>query len=340
MIAVHPAGDYAHRQPLAYAPLRAACTDRIRLVGSPAEADVIVLAHPKDLTAHGPVLTAGMGADQRLVLLSEEPLWDTVWGPDPMAAHVPCARRRVAQLTHQTSGIFAFARIPYFLLTDHAFYVRYAGWFARNAARAPADWAADWAARPLDLVFAAEYRDEARFDVGFDGGRLRGLGRWRTQVALACKSPAMVRTGWGWNTLPRRQDLPDWHLEKFLDYDGRARMVSALENTHQRHYVSEKIFDAFAMGAVPLYAAAPDHRVWDLVPREAVLNLWDLSPEEARTAIADFTPDARFWASYAQAQADLAARFARPAAFLQETARLAGALVTAFHEVLAAPDRD
>lgn len=330
MINAYPLGKYSHRQPLAYRPVRDACADHLRLTTALPDADVVILAHSKDLDAHGTGLAAALEAHQRLVLLSEEPFWDTVWGRDPLrrVQHHPTDAGPLAFvcLNHHTSRIYDFDEIPYFLLTDARFFTRYASWFRRNAARDTAHWQAHFAEARHAVVFLAEYRDEARFDVTFDGHDIFGMGRLRTQIALACNGPDVLRSGAGWNTLPRRQDLPDWHLDKFLELDGRCRILSAIENTHQASYVSEKLFDAYAVGAVPLFVAGPGHRVHDLVPEGSFLNLYGLTPEAAAARIAAFVPDEAFIARYHAAQAKLAALFASPAALVRERARLGTAL--------------
>lgn len=339
MIAVHAAGDYAHRQPLAYPAIRALLGGRVRVVDRPGAADLVVVAHPKDLRAHGPALAERLGADQRLALLSEEPLWDTVWGEDPTRPRqsvtgpsgVPHA---VAVLNHHGSAIYDFDHIPYFLLTSRSYVARYAAWFARNAGLDRAAWRARLDAAAWDVAFLAEYRDGPEFDIRYEAAGIFGLGAERTRIALACNRGRVLRSGAGWNTLPRRQSLPDWHLEKYLDLSGRVRILSAIENTHQKNYVSEKLFDAYAAGAVPLYVAGPGHRVRDVAPEAAFLNLYGLDPDAAAARIGDFAVTDGFLDAYRATQDALAARFNDPALLAAEQARLANALVAALETCL------
>jgi len=331
VITVHPFGDYSHRQPLAYPAIRSHVGDVIAVSRDMAAADLVIVAHSKDLERHGLALRQRLRPDQRLVLLSEEPLWDTVWAPTPLRraqVHMTAAGRLpYVFLNHHSSTIFDFDRIPYFLLTEHAFFPRYARWFARNGARTPEDWARHFEQTEFDIGFIAEYRDGAEFDATFPAAGIYGLGKRRTEIALACTQGRVLRTGAGWNRLPRRQSLPDWHLEKFLDYDHRIRLLSAIENTHQDNYVSEKIFDSFAMGAVPLYIAGPLHRVSDLAPSGSWLNLVGLSPADAAARIGEFRISDRFLTRYATAQRALADLFASPGALVAEHDRLRRALV-------------
>ena len=105
-------------------------------------------------------------------------------------------------------------------------------------------------------------------------------------------------------------------------------MMGALENTHHGLYVSEKIFDAFACGAVPVYFAGPGHRVFDLVPEAAMINLYGHEPEAAAKHLARFTPDAALAEAWQDTARRLAALFGDPALVERERARVAEAVVT------------
>ncbi|MEL6208721.1 MAG: hypothetical protein AAFR44_00760, partial [Pseudomonadota bacterium] len=88
-ITVFVAGAYGHRQPLAYAPIRDAAAGLIATTDRLEAADLVVVAHWKDVVAQGPGLIARLSPAQRLVLLSEEPFWDTLWCPAPFAPRLP-----------------------------------------------------------------------------------------------------------------------------------------------------------------------------------------------------------------------------------------------------------
>ncbi|AWZ22168.1 hypothetical protein RTM1035_10555 [Roseovarius sp. TM1035] len=329
-IKVHPFGDYAHRQPLAYDPIRRACAPAITVTDTFDAADIILLAHTKDLDRHAEALAPRLAAHQRLVLLSEEPLWDCVWAKDPLTpaqvVETEAGPLPYVFLNHVTSDIYEFERIPYFLLTDYAYPTRYGCWFAQNARLSQEDWTARFAEAKWDMAFVAEYRDEPRFDAAFPEAGFYGLGRWRTRLALACTGERLLRMGAGWNVLPRRQILPDWHLEKYLDLRGRCAVLSAVENTYHRSYITEKLFDSLAIGAVPLYVAGADHRVHDLLPQGAFVNLNGLTPEAAAERIAGFAADPQTLSAYCEAQARMAALFNTPSLLCAEYERLAQAL--------------
>lgn len=340
-IRLHVTGEHAHRQPLAYAPIRAACTGAIRLSDRPEEADVVAVAHIHNLQTEGTALRRMLGAGQRLVVLSEEPYWDTVWAADPLrrtqSVQTEAGPLPFTFLNHHTSGLFDFDRIPYFLLTHHHFAARYARWFARNARLGAADWQAQFRAAPLRAVFMAVYRRGDRFARHWPEAGLAGLAEWRTRIAEACAGPGVLCCGIGWQDRMPRQALPDWHLDKVRRLAGRARFVSAIENTHHRHYVTEKIFDAFAAGAVPLYAAAPDHRLRSILPAASWLDLQGCAPAEAPGRLAGFAFDAAFIEAYRAAQSRLAGLFADPEILAGEYDRLRRALAGELAAVLEAP---
>jgi hypothetical protein len=322
-------GRHSTRQPFAYPALRPLWQDFATLTKTPAEADLLIISHPLDV-ADLPGFAA-LAARRPAVLLSEEPFWDTLFSPDPLAAdiHLPGAEGPIAlhQVNHHRSAIFDHDNLPYYLLTHHRFAARYRARFARNAARSGADWQAAFAHRTWQTLFMAERRQERFHDFTLPMGNIVGLCAWRTRLALAC-SREVTRLGASWQGGPTRFDMRDWHLDKLVQLDGQARVISALENTHQPNYLTEKLFDAFACGGLPLYMASPLHRVHDLgLPAAAWINLWGVEEAEAAQQIdAMPVPGAETCAAYAQAQSRLAGLFHDTGLWVAERHRLRRAL--------------
>ena len=306
-------GPHANRTPLAYPHLAPLWADHVTLTDDPADLDVH--AHPRD------VITLTGTA----VLLSEEPFWDSLYSPDPLADVITLPAGRMHQLNHHTSAIFAHGRIPYFVLTDPRYVAAYQRLFARNAARTPADWQALFAARRTDSVFMAENRPEPFHDLTIPEGDIIGLCAWRTRLALT--APGRVeRIGASWQGGKTRFTLTDWHGEKLAQMDDHARILSGIENTHQPAYLSEKLFDAFAVGARPLYVASPAHTIHALgLPPGSWVNLHGLTSDEA-TAALPATEDTAFFADYAAAQTVLRDLFTNETV-ATERARLGRAVV-------------
>ncbi len=282
-------GPHAHRTPLAYPHLAPLWADHVSVTNG--AADLHVFAHPRD------VITLPGNA----LLLSEEPFWDSLFSPDPLADVITLAPGRLHQLNHHTTALFTPAPIPYFLLTDPCYIRAYQRLFARNAALDAAQWQVRFAARRCDAVFMAEYRSESFHDVTWPEADIIGLCAYRTQLALAATG-RVVRQGGGWPGHTTRLDLTDWHGDKLAQLDQHSRLLSGIENTHQPAYLSEKLFDAFAVGSRPLYVASPAHVVHALgLPPKAWVNLHGLTPDQAARTLPG-SEDAAFCAAYATAQ--------------------------------------
>ncbi|WP_223634917.1 glycosyltransferase family 10 domain-containing protein [Rhodobacter sp. TJ_12] len=315
----------------------------LRLTDRPEQADILFISHPKELDQIPQILPITLAPGQKLVLLSEEPFWDTVWGRDPLRRHqllqTPDGPVPVTVLNHCTSTLYEFDEIPYFLLTNHHFSTRYGLWFRRNATRSAADWAAHFHTVPLQAAFLMRYRLDPFYDATFAEDTVFSLNNRRTEIARACHGPGMLREGTGWGDTPPRQSLPDWHLDKFLHLNRRCRFLGAIENTHQTHYISEKIFDAWAVGAIPLYEARPGHRVHDLARPGSWLNTDGMAPADiphimTQTAT---TMKTEGFEAYAAQQARLARLFSDPGPLHRELNRLHAALLREFNAVLAEP---
>lgn len=314
-------GPHAMRSPFGYASLRPLWQDHIELVAEPEAADLVICTHPQDARQ----LPEG-DSGTTLALFSEEPFWDSLFSPDPLAETVLIAGRALHQVNHHRSPIFAFDRLPYFLLTDHRFAAAYGHRFARNARLAAGDWQAAFAARKWRAAFMAERRIESFHDLAFPEGGILGLCAWRSR--LAASMPGAMPLGPSWQGGVARLDLPDWHMDKLMRLDGRALMISAIENTHQPAYVSEKIFDAFACGGVPLYVAEDSHSLHRLdLPPEAWINLHGLDSGEAALRLKGWMPSPGMAMDYAAAQSRLAALFGDIRIWQAERQRLSRSLL-------------
>lgn len=345
-IRVFVSGRHKARMPLSYAALAPLFADRIETVDRPAEADLHLFAHVLDVAEAPLALVEDWRARRRpVVLLSEEPFWDTIWNRRPTQPRRVVdglhGALPVVQINHQTSDVFRFEQIPYYLLTHHRFATTYAARFARNARLSTSAIRARLSAAPCDLCFLFERRPEPHHNAGWPEAGLFGLCAWRTALAEACTTGRVERLGASWQGGPPRQGLVNWYADKMARLDGHARIMGAIENTHQPDYLTEKLFDALANLSLPLYWAMPGHRLAEFgLPEESWINLAGLEPDEAALRVADLIgspfSDARLEA-LREAQAVLAARLGRPGPWLAERARLARALPLALEAVLDAP---
>ncbi|MBW7056847.1 hypothetical protein KY389_09085 [Paracoccus bogoriensis] len=345
-IRVFVSGRHKARMPVSYGALAPLFADRIAVVDRPDQADLYLFAHVLDV-AEAPLAVVEDWRARRVpvVLLSEEPFWDTIWNRRPIAPHRVVdglhGALPVVQINHQTSDVFRFDQIPYYLLTHHRFASTYAARFARNARLSASGLRARLEAAPCDLCFLFERRPEPHHNASWPEAGLFGLCAWRTALAEACTTGRVERLGASWQGGTRRQALTNWYADKMARLDGRARIMGAIENTHQPDYLTEKLFDALANLSLPLYWAQPGHRLSEFgLPEGSWVNLVGMDPAEAAQHVADLilTPfsDERIEA-LREAQAILAARLGRPEPWLAERARLAHALPRALEAVLEAP---
>lgn len=323
-------GAHAHRMPLAYDTLAPLWENRIQLDYTPEQVDLLIIAHPLDALSLAPDVAEAVARGVPAMLLSEEPFWDTLFSPDPLADKVTLpasvmGEMRLHQVNHHQSKIFDFEQIPYYLLTDPRFLRAYRDHFVRNARLDAVDWAEAWEARPADLVFMAERREERFHDIDIPEGGILGLCAWRTRLALACENAE--RLGASWQGGETRFVLEDWHLDKMTKLDGYARLISALENTRQPLYISEKIFDAFACGAVPLYMGGPGHGIHRLgLPGASWIDLWGENEATSKARLMSVLRNGADWPAYAAAQQHLAELFCNTETAARERIRIAQAL--------------
>lgn len=324
-------GRHSNRTPLSYEPIRRMIGSQISFVDSPFEADLVVTGFNKDISDNFDLLSSALGKSTKtkMVVLSEEPLWDITWSGDLTGREARVSGHGLeipyTFLGHETSDIFEFDRIPYFVLTSDHFAVRYANLISRFSGLKPEEMLQRWRKAEVSAAFFMEKRASEAFSCDFPDRDVFGLSAYRTEVAENITKTGVLRVGKGWGTDSRRQDLPDWHLDKLARIDGRTRVLSAFENVHQRLYITEKIFDAFAVGAIPAYWASPRHRVFELVPEASMLNCFGITPKEAANKIDSFEPDLEFADAWLDTAAKLASLFRNFSIVQTERQRIADA---------------
>lgn len=333
------AGRNANRSPFNYDVYRQTFNSRLQFVDKPEQADLLVFGASANIREHyAEVLNDRSDApNDRLVVLSEEPLWDTTWGNEFNKAHAVTSFRKhkleYAVLNHMTTDIFAFDKVPYFVTTDARYSTRYARLFRRNAEISAADLLDLWKTAPVRQAYFAERRDDERYDFERPDLDLFGHCAYRTRITEAAPNDDVLRVGQGWSETTRRQELPDWHLDKLTTLDRRTFICSALENTHLPDYITEKPFDAFAVIGVPVYAANSAHRIHEIVPEGSFINVWGMTPKEAAEHLRSFEPDLDFAERYVQAQKRLAMLFGDVEVLRAERRRVVDATTRALEAV-------
>lgn len=328
-------GRNSHRMPLAYVAYADLFTQRMNVSGIIEDADFIALGASPNIRENIETIAEvkKRKPNVRICVMSEEPLWDTTWGDEFGEKNCNISWQgttiEYTALNHMTSPIFAFDKLPYFITTENHYFVRYANLFKRNAELTPSEILTVWNNARWKFAFFAERREEPRYDFSRPNEDLYGLSAYRTRIADGFSGNDALRCGKGWNETGPRQALPDWHLDKLASLDGNSFVVSGLENTHQQHYITEKIFDAFACLGVPLYFASPNHRVHDLVPSDTFINLFGLKSDDAIAKVKNFTPDLAFAEAYLETQKRLSKLFSDPQTLIKERNRVVDETVAA-----------
>lgn len=336
---IHLFGPHSNRTPLSYAPILREVPQKLRFVSDPAKADILLTGFNRDFTE------AAQEIEQlhtkrpliKLLVLSEEPFWDTLWSDGFVSKN-----RRLSNgehyrfLNYENSDIFDFRHLPYFPLTDDDLLATYAARIEIAGKKQPKELLGAWQKAPVPLAFFAEHRLGKTFHKADIGKDIWTLSTPRTELAQLCAERAgdTLCVGKGWKDDARRQDLPNWHLDKLATLTDRTQICSAIENTHHYRYVTEKIFDAFAVGAIPIYFASNTHRVFEFVPPAAMINIFGLDAKAAADAVLSFTPDVHVAEAWVETAKALARLFADIRLIKEERRRVAERCLAAVLEVI------
>jgi len=334
-------GKHSNRTPLSYQPYLAHAKKYINIVESAEQADLIMTGFNIDYASDTATLRKQKLDNYKTkhVVFSEEPLWDVIWskGYKDQQRKIPNSISDLSYdfLNHMNTDIYAFDKIPYFITTDDKYFVRYGNLARRNVKMSTKDLLTHWSSAPTRSAFYAEIRDGENYGVSFEDDDIYGLCPMRTSVARNCKKGTIIRVGGGWpRTEKKRQALPDWHLDKLNELDNKTMIVSAFENTHQKHYITEKIFDAFAVNAIPIYFASPNHRIHELFPDGGFINVFGMTGEEAAKYVDNFQPDEVFANNYLKSQKRMVSLFSDPTVLIRERQRLVAEFVKVAKEII------
>jgi hypothetical protein len=290
-------GKHSCRTPLSYEPYQGLAKRKIEFEQDPANADILLTGFSKDFHDQYSNLKEILEANKslRLLIISEEPLWDTIYASEYQASIV----NNLTYLTrdeeipvhyyaHHNSKLFDYETIPYFLTTDLRYSLRYLLFINSWLRSSAGERMNRYKENRKQFTMIAEKRTEPWFEYSNPNLRLAGLSLIRSQIGLGMASDSDVY-GKGFDAYAiARQQLPDWHLDKISRTYCRYHVMSAIENTLHSNYVTEKIFDAFACSAMPLYCANADHSVYSMLGLTSLINIYGLSTTEACDAIRSF----------------------------------------------------
>lgn len=278
----------------------------------------------------------------KLVVLSEEPFWDTVWGDDfqnkkssiEIKRNGKTIKLEYFNLNHITTNIFDFENIPYFITTDDNYIDRYKSMFERNMKLDASYYLNTWEKAYKKYSFFMTRRVGKNFDLDFNDNKIKGLSRFRSLLCESLNDKDVYKEGKGWIDDRQRQSLKDWHLDKINKLDQKSYIVSALENTHMNNYISEKIFDAYAVQGIPIYYADKEHRIFDLIDKNSFINISKKNIRNATKEIKNFKSDKYFVESYIQVQAKLFKLFANKDFLVNERKRVVNEIEKEFKSII------
>ncbi|WNC71301.1 glycosyltransferase family 10 [Thalassotalea psychrophila] len=308
-------GKHSNRTPFAYSEYKLLFKESFTYVTRPENADILIFGFFIDIKENIEIIkySLKMNPQIQIVILSEEPLWDTLWSPDftrkKQNVTIEGINIEFYFLNHETTDIFDFVMFPYFLTTSNDYIVRYHCLFQQNSNLTNTEIRSSLTTASIDKAFYAEHRLGDKYNVDFPLNDTRGLCSFRTELTLKFQNEDALIVGRGWEQTQKRQKLPDWHLDKLATISYKSRIVSALENTHHPKYVTEKLFDAFAALTVPIYYASNDHRVKKLVDDGSYINVFNFSIDEAELSVHQFEVSDEFISLYKGQQSKLAKLF-------------------------------
>ncbi|WP_111640771.1 glycosyltransferase family 10 domain-containing protein [Marinimicrobium alkaliphilum] len=335
-------GKHAHRTPLSYTPYQNMLPQGMLPVALEDGPDLLVFGYVQDFHESLPAIQAARRINPavKIVVLSEEPFWDTLWSGDyrkkKLSRDVSGEEIDYYAINHVNSCVYKYETLPYFITTDDRFFARYSLCFRRNSNLTSSELARIWEAAPIWAAFYAEKRLSDKFSYSHKDTGVEGLCQFRSRLAQESSyrvENGVRLVGKGWVPGAVRQKLPDWHLEKLAALDQGCRYISAIENTHQGLYVTEKLFDAFACVGIPLYVAQPDHSLHSWLPGESYINLSGLSVDDALEKMVTFNVTPRFLEYYQYAQSQLANRFSSAALLASERQRVIDEIENEFREI-------
>jgi hypothetical protein len=336
---IHLLGKHSNRTPFSYKEYKSLFQRDFIYVNKPKYADFLVFGFYIDIKENIDVIKESLihNPKLKLVILSEEPLWDSLWSGDftkkKQCINIDDLEIEYYFLNHQTTSIFDFDKIPYFLTTSDDYSVRYHTLFLQNSKLSTKEIRAIWEQAEIKKAFYAEHRLGDKYSVKFPEIDLQGLCSYRTELTAAFEGKDALIVGQGWGETIKRQKLADWHLDKLVALRNQSYIVSALENTHQVSYVTEKIFDAFAVLAVPVYFASDQHALNKVINHDAYINVYDKTIVEASSLINSFQVSDKFITIYKEHQSRLAVLFSDYEAINEERCRLVKQVYNEFVEL-------
>lgn len=302
-ISIYHFGQFKERVPFYYTSYRPYFSQFFKYIDNPERADFLVCGFFGDIKAYSEFIADVKCKNEnvQLVVLSEEPLWDTLWyyrwerPIHDVIVEVGGTTQKWSFhfVNHANSDIFDFYKLPYFITTENLYTQRYYQLLKLSSSLSSKDLLKRWQQSKSRYSFIAEKRLRDAYHKEDHNSQLLGLSVYRTRLAMEVQeqhSEATYCMGKGWKSENTRQSLADWHLNKIITLSDDNFVVSAIENTVLDNYISEKPFDALSLGGLPIYWANESHRIHEFLSSDSMINIAGLDYKRAARLIVEFEP--------------------------------------------------
>ncbi len=301
-------GKHSNRTPLAYPNIFRHTGGHLRISNSLEDSDIILTGFEKDYLDNINALRAlkGLKNNPVLTVISEEPLWEFLWTDNPFhdSSRILLDGTEWTYI-HRRGYLFGESaykglEAPYILTTENNFlaYYRYLITSHCSSLTAQDIRSNFFESKYIRLAALLEYRPQTSFEkTHYD---IISLSRFRTILCERVRAPSDLITGNGWaDNCRRRQESPDWLLEKLAKLNQNSQLMMAIENIHHQDYVSEKPIDAFACQAIPIiYCNQKNHALFRFILNDATINLYGKTIDESLEIINSYKPDSTVCDAY------------------------------------------
>ena len=283
-IKVHLFGRHSNRTPLAYETYKG-INKQFQVVEDVEASEIIILGFVKDVHDNFERLLAEKKKQKLIFVVSEEPLWDSQFsgGYLDIHRHIEKGGETLSfiYLNHMNSSIFDYHRVPYFITTESKYINRYRVTLSRYLNESFSEFSSRLNRASYKTAFIIEKRIENYFDKSSELKEVKALSVYRSKLAESLFKVSLVQgKGWGDEDQPR-QGLVDWHLDKLSLLQDNCQIISALENTYHKLYISEKFFDAIACGGIPLTYHCNQSKFFKGLNPGGYLNVFDKTIPDA-----------------------------------------------------------
>jgi len=287
-------GRHSSRTPFAYTPYKRFLSQKFEFVSLDEDPQIIITGFSKDFfdSLENRFETFQRSRKAKLVVVSEEPLWDLIYSSqyqDNISQTVATIKDSDIYFhffNHFNSDLFEFSSVPYYLTTTTDYISRYTVLISSVLSKYSSDFFAEKINAPVFGMF--ERRVDPWFDITTNNAKCLCL--YRSFLAEYLGTHANIQGVGHADSNSPRQMLPDWHLDKLAKTYKKYGFVLSIKNTLHKYYVTEKIFDAYAVGAIPIYYAPVNHSIRTILGLSSFYDVSIMDPLDAALALINDKP--------------------------------------------------